>query len=181
METFYGTICAFGFNYAPYEWALCQGQVLPVQQYTALFSLLGVAYGGDGRTTFGLPNLQGRSAVGVGTGASGTVYTMGQTGGASSTKITGANFPPHNHQVSFALKGNAASASQLDPTSAFPGNDARTPANLYSASSTGTMAAPVNAVLGNGGSTGSATVALGSPYQVLNYSISLFGIFPSRS
>ena len=64
MDTFMGSICAYGFNYAPYGWALCQGQVVAISQYTALYSLLGIQFGGNGQTTFGLPNLIGRGAMG---------------------------------------------------------------------------------------------------------------------
>jgi hypothetical protein len=89
METFIGFISPFPYTFAPSQWAMCQGQLLPIEQYTALFSLLGTNFGGDGRSVFGLPDLQGKQIIGLGTShASGTTYTFAQTGGMETVTLT---------------------------------------------------------------------------------------------
>ncbi len=97
MEPFLGQIQAFGFSFAPRGWATCQGQILSISQNTALFSLLGTTYGGNGQTTFALPDLRGRAAIGQGQGPGLSAYTIGEVGGAESTSLTTANLPMHNH------------------------------------------------------------------------------------
>jgi len=99
MDPMMGTIVLFGFSFAPRGWAKCEGQLLPISQYTALFSLLGTTYGGDGRTTFALPDLRGRVPVGDGNGPGLTPHTVGQRYGAEHFKLTDAQLPPHNHSV----------------------------------------------------------------------------------
>lgn len=117
-DPFIGEIRPFAFTFAPYGWATCDGQVLPVQQNPALASLLGPTYGGDGRTTFGLPNLQGRAPMDFGAGQGLTPRTLGQVLGDASVSLQASNFPAHNHLV------NAVS-------NVTPGADQSTVANHY--------------------------------------------------
>lgn len=100
-DPFIGTIAIFGFNFAPRGWANCDGQLLPIAQHTALFSLLGTMYGGDGRTTFGLPDLRGRVALHMGSGPGLPNYNQGQKGGSTTISIGVANLPPHTHNIVF--------------------------------------------------------------------------------
>ncbi len=100
-DPFIGTIAIFGFNFAPRGWAQCSGQLLPIAQNTALFSLLGTIYGGDGRTTFALPDLRGRVPVSSGQGPGLSQYQMGQKGGAEQVNITIQNLPSHSHTIIF--------------------------------------------------------------------------------
>ncbi|MBW4889828.1 tail fiber protein [Mucilaginibacter sp. HMF5004] len=102
---FMGQIQAFGFNFAPRGWSTCQGQLLSIAQNTALFSLLGTIYGGNGQQTFQLPNLSGRVAVGQGTGPGLSPYTIGQIGGSENTTILVSNMPPHTHVATFTPTG----------------------------------------------------------------------------
>ena len=97
MDEFIGCIKLFGFSFAPRGWATCQGQIISIAQNTALFSLLGTTYGGNGQTTFALPDLQGRVAMGQGNPPGRQNYQMGQTGGAESVTLTAASLPPHIH------------------------------------------------------------------------------------
>jgi len=99
MEQFLGQIQAFGFNFAPRGWAKCEGQLLPISSNDALFSLLGTTYGGDGRTTFGLPDLRSRSIVGVGQGPGLSSIRQGQMRGTEHVTLTGSNLPSHSHEL----------------------------------------------------------------------------------
>ena len=96
-EPFIGQIQPFAFNFAPRNWALCDGQLLPISQNTALFSLIGTTYGGDGRTTFGLPDLRGRVPIHQGHGPGLSSYVIGQTGGSATNTLTQAQMPSHTH------------------------------------------------------------------------------------
>ena len=96
---FIGQVNYIGFNFAPRGWALCDGQLLPIASNTALFSLLGTAFGGDGRTTFALPDLRGRTPLGVGNGAGLNDVTWGQRGGSENVTLTVAQIPSHNHTI----------------------------------------------------------------------------------
>lgn len=101
MDPMIGMIFMVPWNWAPYNYQLCQGQILTIQQYQALFSLTGTVFGGNGSTNFGLPNLAGRAPIGTGLLAS-TVYTLGNSGGTQITSLTAQNLPVHNHPASFA-------------------------------------------------------------------------------
>ena len=171
-DNFVGEIRAFGFNFAPTGWALCAGQLLPISQNTALFSLLGVHYGGNGTTTFGLPNLQGAVAVAVGSNV-----LLGQVGGEAAVTVLTSQIPSHTHAVT--ADNNFRDASAADPTGTELSNtapllafsaQAPTPASLVAMSSQ--MIAPA------GGNVAHNNMM---PYQVLTYCIALQGIFPPRS
>jgi microcystin-dependent protein len=160
----------FGFNFAPKGWALCNGQLLPINQNQALFALLGTQYGGDGRTTFGLPNLQSRVAVHQGTGPGLSQYTMGEQLGVEAVTLTGNQLPSHAH----AVEASNAKAKVKDPAGAVLGH---TKADIYSAASDDTtmnlgMIAPTG---------GSQPHENRQPLLVVNFCIALQGIFPSRS
>src|SRR5690349_12893487 len=96
---FVGEIRIFAGNFAPTGWSLCNGQLLPISQNTALFSLLGTFYGGDGKSTFGLPNLQGSAPLGQGQGAGLSLYDLGQSGGEATVSLITSEIPVHNHQT----------------------------------------------------------------------------------
>jgi microcystin-dependent protein len=158
-----GQITTFSFNFAPRGWALCNGQLLSITQNQALFSLLGTTYGGDGRTTFGLPNLQGKCALSFGAG-----FVQGQTSGEINHQLTLAELPLHTHTP----VASSAAATATSPIGEFP---AVTNNNPYTA----TAASPVSMVSSSAGS--SQPHPNQSPYLVINFCIALTGIFPSRN
>ncbi len=170
-EPFLGEIRMFGFNFPPQGWAACDGQILPISQNAALFSLLGTTYGGNGTTTFALPDLQSRVPIQQGQGTGLAAYSAGQAGGAESVTLLPAQMPAHNHPV-HASNGPAEARRP----------DGRVPAR---ASTDSYVAEPddstiMNAkMLGNAG--GNDPHANIQPYLVLNFCIALQGIFPARS
>jgi len=181
MDAFIGTICAFGFNYAPYQWAMCQGQILPIQSNTALFSLLGTAYGGNGTSTFGLPNLVGKVANGQGSNGQSS-YVMGETGGNDNVTVLGSNLPIHNHTITTAIKTSTATSGGIaNPANAFPGSSAGlNGTKIYSpAATTGTFMGSPTVTLGNTG--GTTPISVQDPGLVMTYCISLVGYFPTRN
>jgi len=161
---FLGEIRIMSFGFPPKGWAQCNGQLLPINQNQALFSILGTTYGGDGRTTFGLPNLQGRVPFHVGQG-----LFLGEVGGELTHTITTSEMPAHTHTPA----GSSSDADQVSPA----GNHwAKGAASAYSATSDDVMAAQA---VGNAG--GSQPHENMSPFLVLNFVIALQGIFPSRN
>ncbi|MFT6245183.1 MAG: microcystin-dependent protein [Salibacteraceae bacterium] len=186
MDPFIGQIQPFGFNFAPRGWAQCDGQLLPISQNTALFSLLGTYYGGDGRTTFGLPDLRGRTALHMGTGPGLTSRPIGQRTGLESNTLITTQLPAHSHAGTGKLKVNA-SASSADPVGNYPaglsGRDSGgQPVSLsgYNTAATGVGAADgVEVTTTNTG--GGQPVNNMQPYLVINWCIALNGVYPSRS
>ncbi len=173
MEPFLGQIQPYGFNFPPRGWALCQGQLLPINQYQALFSLLGTMYGGDGRTSFGLPDLRGRSMVGFGQGAGLTNISQGSRGGRETVTLTTANLPSHNHNMRLGGGlGNSGSASNNYPASN-AGAD-----TIYTATAPNSAAMNAQTVSNTGGG---LNFTARSPYLGINVSIALQGLFPSRN
>jgi microcystin-dependent protein len=160
---FLGEIKVISWNFPPKGWTFCNGQLLPINQNQALFSILGTTYGGDGRQTFALPNLQGRTPFHVGNG-----IVLGELGGETSHTLNISELPAHNHVPS----GNPA-----NPTlSVAAGNLWCSNANLYNSSSNGAMnPASIGATGGNQPHENM------SPYLVLNFIIALQGIFPSQN
>ncbi len=168
-EPFVGQLKAFGFTYAPRGWARCDGSLLAISQNDALFSLLGTMYGGDGRTTFGLPDLRGRVSLHTGTGPGLTPRRMGQKGGAEQVTLNVTQLPSHRHTVS----GDSSEANSVSPAN-------RVPATAASAIYQSTPDAPMNAnMLGQTGGTRPHNNM--EPYLVINWCIALVGIYPSRS
>ena len=179
---FIGEITMFAGNFAPRNWAFCDGRLLSVSQYTALFSILGTTYGGDGRTTFGLPNLKGRTAVGEGTGPGLTTLRLGQIGGQETETMTLANMPAHNHSVSATLNSRAEAGDETSPND---GSLAIAPATaqVYHAdgpSANSTMNA--GTITASSSNTGSGDPFDNrDPYLSVQYIIALTGTYPSRS
>ena len=169
-EPFVGEIRSFGFNFVPRGWAQCNGQLLPISQNTALFSILGTTYGGDGKSTFGLPNLQGIVPMGAGQGPGLTLRDLGETGGSETVTLTTQHIPPHTHPANC----NAGNGNQLSPVGNFWAQDVGGSME-YGNAGPSQMA---SGALGNGG--GDQTHNNLQPYQVLNYCIALQGIFPPR-
>jgi microcystin-dependent protein len=111
MDMYLASIVPYGFNFAPSGWQMCSGQILPVSQYQAVFALIGTFYGGNGSTTFGLPDLRGRMPIGINQGAGLPAYTIGQVGGAYQESLTLLNLPQHNHTATFTPSGSGGSVS----------------------------------------------------------------------
>jgi len=169
VDPFIGELRLFGFNFAPRGWALCQGQLMSISQNTALFSLLGTMYGGNGQTTFGLPDLRGRAAISFGQGPGLASYEQGQPGGVEQVTLLAGQLPAHNHTVSAS-----SAATGKNPANSFPAYTAD--ASTYGSTADLTMNP---AMVGGGGN--AQPVAVASPYLVLNWCIALEGIFPSRN
>ena len=177
-DPFVGQISAFGFNFPPVGWALCQGQTLPISQNTALFSLLGTQFGGNGTTTFQLPNLQGNVPVGQGTGAGLSTYVMGETDGVPNVTVTVAQTPPHNHTYSVQAlpPGLAAPATGSVPSRATGGSG---PLDVYATPAVGTATTlALSSIAPAGGNQPHNNM---QPSLAINWCIALQGVFPSRS
>jgi len=180
MDGFIGEIRLFAPDFAPRNWAFCRGQLLPINQNQALFSLLGTFYGGDGRTNFALPNLIGRSAMGVGQGSGLSDRQLGQSTGSTTNTLNVLNIPAHTHTVSgtLALPATSATGNQQSPAAGYFASDGTKkydtqqdgvtmqPATLNLTASTVGSATPINNMM---------------PYLALNYIICLAGVFPSRN
>jgi microcystin-dependent protein len=182
IEPFVGEIKIFGFNFSPVGYQLCNGQIIPIAENVALFSLLGTTYGGDGQTTFALPDLQGRAAKSQGQGVGLPNYVMGQIGGSSSVTISQSNMPAHNHSAA-GITANLPVASGQGSVNSPVGNYlAQASVDMYSTAATLNKNYGPLAVSGTTGSSGSSTpIAIENPYLVVNYSIAIFGIFPARN
>jgi microcystin-dependent protein len=163
-EPFIGEIKLIGFNFQPRGWAFCNGQVLAINQNQALFSILGTTYGGNGQTTFGLPNLQGKVPFHAGNG-----FSLGQTGGEAAHTLLTTELPAHFHTV----KASANAADQGSPA----GNLWANSGELGYANAVNTTMNPASVASAGGGQAHENN----SPYLVLNFIIALTGIFPSRN
>mgnify|MGYP000501219378 CR=1 FL=1 len=173
MVPFIAQIQPFAFNFAPRGWTLCNGQLLPIAQFSAIFSLVGTTFGGDGRTTFGVPDLRGRSMVGVGTGPGLETRIWGERGGSNSMRLLTPHMPQHHH-ILYAVNdvgdkafpgGNAIAA---DDTGETQYKSAATPNQPMAAGSVGNA--------GNG-----LSFDIDNPYLGLYVGFAMIGIFPSRS
>lgn len=186
-EPFIGQIQPYGFNFAPRGWAKCDGQLLPISSNTALFSLLGTTYGGDGRTTFALPDLRGRVPMHLGSGPGLSTRKIGQKGGAERVTLNEAQMPAHHHsgtvEVSGAVQCNPGDGNADSPGGNTIAKIART--NQFSSAGPSspmhddTITASGNFSTSNAG--GSQSHDNMTPYLVINYCIALVGLFPSRS
>lgn len=170
-EPFIGQLALVPYNFAPRGWALCNGQLLSIAQNTALFSLLGTTYGGNGTTNFALPDLRGRVPVSSGQGPGLSSYLLGQTGGAETYTLTLNQMPAHSH----ILMADTSVGTSERPNGALP---ARNAAGVpqYGTQATGTMTS--GALQSSGGGQPHDTM---QPYVTLNWIIALQGIFPSRN
>lgn len=165
-EPFLGEIHPFAFNFAPRGWATCDGQLLSIAQNTALFSLLGTMYGGNGQVTFALPDLRGRTPLHVGSG-----FTQGQRAGEESHTLIVSEIPAHNHTLN--ASGSPANTSTPSNGSLL----AASQADIY-APATALTTLHTNSISNTGGSQPHNNM---QPYLVLNFCIAMQGIFPSRN
>lgn len=182
-----GTICIFAGNFAPRNYALAQGQLISILSNTALFSILGTTYGGDGQTTFGLPDLRGRVPIGAGNGPGLSNYSLGQKSGAQTVTLNTNQMPAHNHAATATatavLMGNSGQGNTDTPTGGVP---ARLPReDLYSTNAPNVnmhadaVDVTVNVTTSNTG--GSQSHDIRQPSLALNFIIALVGRFPSRN
>ncbi len=181
MEPYIGQVQSFGFSYAPRGWAFCSGQIMSIMQNQALFALLGTTYGGDGRTTFALPNLNGRAALGMGNGQGVSPYVEGQIFGVEAVMLSTNNNPTHGHPTaSTNVQASSAGGDQNTPVgNTWAGNG---DTNQYGPSTTPLVAMSPAAIAVNIGAAGSSQPHDNrQPYLVGNYCIALQGIFPPRS
>lgn len=177
MDPFLGEIIMFGGNFAPRGWAFCDGQLLPISSNSALFSILGTIYGGDGRTTFALPDMRGRVAIHAGSGPGLTPHNLGSKGGEETHTLTVPEMPSHNHTAT--MHAENAVGTQQNPKD-----------NMLGATPNGPIYAPITA--GNDKAMGAGSVIVANagggqrhnnmqPFLTINYIIALMGAFPSRS
>lgn len=173
-EPFLGEITMFGGNFNPRGWALCDGQLLPISQNSALFSILGTTYGGDGRTTFQLPDLRGRSPKHAGQGPGLSNVRLGQRGGREEVALTEREMPSHSHTAT--LHGEKTAADNPNPSGRMLAG-----ATIYAEpiAKDDKAMAPGSVLVQNAG--GGQSFGIDSPYTAVNFIIALQGIFPSRS
>jgi microcystin-dependent protein len=168
-DPFVAEIRLFGFNFPPVGWASCDGQTLPISQNTALFSLLGTTYGGDGKTTFALPNLNGRVPMFYGQGPGLSLHDIGESGGSDTVVLQATELPVHSHALRVAAAADRANAA---------GNAlASTVDNIYSTAGVNTSTSASSSTLAGGNQPHNNL----QPYLVMNFCIALQGIFPPRS
>lgn len=181
-EPFIGEIKILGFNFAPLGYQTCQGQLMSIAQNTALFALIGTYYGGDGQTTFALPDLQGRAPLGQGQGVGLPSYLIGEEAGSTSASILTANLPAHVHPgtgISLSIPVSTGGSDTASPEGAFLCDRG---VEVYSSIATAGKNYGAPTVSGNTGITGSSNpLDIMNPYLTINYSIATEGIFPSAS
>lgn len=173
-DPFVAEVRIFGFNFAPVGWAFCNGQTLPISQNTALFSLLGTTYGGDGKSTFALPDIQGNVVLGMGQGPGLSLRDEGETGGSETVTLLASELPVHTHPINCAPNPPPSVAPAPDPTQTFGRSNGgqvwTAPANL------GPMNA--NTLAPSGGNQPHNNL---QPYLTLNFCIAMQGVFPPRT
>ncbi len=173
-DPFLGEITIFPYNFAPAGWAKCDGQLLSIAQNSALFSLLGTQYGGDGETTFGLPDLRGRVPIGSGSGPGLPTYQVGQKSGSTNTVLSVGNLPVHNHTAAGTIQASSAIGDEPNPSGSIPGLHT----GAYNEDSNVLMKTDgVNVTVDNTGSGQQFTNM--QPYLTMGYYIALQGVFPS--
>lgn len=172
-EPFLGQISIMAFGFPPKGWAQCNGQLLPINQNQALFALLGTTYGGNGQTTFALPNLQGRAAIHRGSGA-GTATQQGESGGVESVTLTTSQLPAHQHSLNVVTDF----ANSHDPANALPAARPRGGLAIYGPASSADSTLNPQVIAPSGGNQAHYNM---QPYSVLNFCIAMAGIFPSRN
>lgn len=174
-DQFVAEVRMFAGNFAPLGWALCNGQLMPISQNTALFSLLGTTYGGDGKSTFALPNLQGSVPLGAGQGLGLTLRDLGEVGGEPTVTLLDTEMPAHAHTAQASTSGGTDS-----PAGAAWGESklGKTPLNVYAASGANNVTMSPQALAITGGNQPHNNLP---PYLCLTFIIALQGIFPARS
>lgn len=192
MEGYIAEMRYFASNFAPRNWALCAGQLLSISTNTALFSLLGTTYGGDGRTTFALPDARGRFIVSPGQGTGLSNYVLGEKSGTNNATLTLQNLPSHNHTlISSSVNGNVLPKAAEEFNSDNPNGNtpatADSPVVPYTTGQTPDVSLAPSAVTGlsnnisTGTAGGSQPFSIMSPFLGLNVIICQYGIFPSRN
>lgn len=171
-DPFVAEIRIFPFNFAPKGWAFCDGQLLPISQNTALFALLGTFYGGDGKSTFALPDLQGSAPLHQGQGSGLSLYDIGQTGGSETVTLLQSEMPVHSHSMNGA-SSDPALAKVVNPDASWALSQG---GGIYQGSQDTQLAAQAVAPAGGGLPHNNL-----QPYLTLNFCIALQGIFPPRS
>ena len=182
-----GEIKLFAGNFAPRSWAFCEGQLLAISQNSALFSILGTTYGGDGRTTFALPDLRGRAPIGPRTGPGLSPHTLGQRSGTETNNLNTTQLPSHNHTATGTTKASNAVGTTNNPEGkvlatgkAVVDRSTSYDANIYADAANANMAAnDVSVTVSNTG--GNIPINNMQPYLATNYIIALYGIYPSRN
>lgn len=170
---FIGEIRVFGGNFAPVGWLSCNGQLVSIDEFSALFALIGTTYGGDGQTTFALPDLRGRAPVQAGSGPGVTQVLLGEAGGAERVTLNPSQIPPHSHAV--RALGSAASATT--PNGNLPAGKPRGGADIYAPASSPPVALAPGSVGPAGANQPHENM---QPSLAMNFIIAVFGIFPSR-
>ena len=163
---FIGEIISVGFDFAPQGWAKCDGQIMPIDQNDALFALIGTTYGGDGQSTFGLPDLRGRGPVHMGQGPGLSNRIIGESGGVETVALTTNQIPAHSHPVAAATSFTSSSPAGSAPAPGATYGDAPDATRMH-----GSMVQPAGA--------GSAHENM-PPFLAINWCISLSGVFPSQ-
>lgn len=171
---FVGEICLFPFNFAPKGWAFCDGQILPISSNTALFSLLGTTYGGDGKSTFALPNLQGMVPIHAGQGPGLSLYDLGQIGGSENVTLLQSEIPAHSHSLQYGTSGG----SQESPVGQIWKDTGGRRGGLAYTSPANLVPMGVDAIMPVGGSQPHNNM---QPYLTLKFCIALQGVFPPRT
>jgi microcystin-dependent protein len=168
-----GEIRMFGGNFAPIGWAFCNGQILPISEFETLFNLIGTTYGGDGESTFAVPDLRGRAMIHQGTGPGLSTYVIGQAAGVEQVTLTTNQIPAHTHVPLGVTSGGNSPSPQNAYWSALNSGQ-----NYYSQTATGGVAIAANAIQPAGGNQPHENLP---PILAISFIISLFGIFPSPS
>ena len=178
MDPFIGEIRMFGGSFAPNGWALCNGQLLSISQNSALFSILGTSFGGNGSTTFGLPDLQGRVPLHWGQGATLSSYNLGDKAGTEAITLSQNQMPGHSHAVNASNVAATASTAVGNLPATPAAAHGQTPASIYGAAAVGTVG-PMGPTMiaATGGGLPHANI---QPYLALSFIIALVGIYPSR-
>lgn len=177
-DPYVAEIRIFPFNFAPTGWAFCNGQLLPISQNTALFSLLGTTYGGDGKSTFALPNLQGSAPMFWGQGPGLSLHDLGETGGSNTISLLLSEMPSHTHGVN-CIDGARVEGQVGQPGNAILVKTSGTPANAYTSGVTQTNQTLASGTVGPAGGNQPHNNLM--PYLTLNFCIALQGIYPPRS
>ena len=177
MDPAIAVITMFASDFAPRGWAFCAGQLLPISQNQALFSLLGTTYGGNGTTNFALPDLRGRTPIHWGQGPGLSQYSLGQRAGQENVTLVLSNLPTHTHTGNFNFGVSSNAANTDEPGDGVPANGSTT-AYLSGGAISGQLGG-VSATVANAG--GSQPMAIRQPYLAINFIIALQGVFPSRN
>ena len=183
MDGVIGEIRMFAGNFAPGSWAYCNGQIMPISQYAALFSILGTVYGGNGTSTFGLPNLNGKAAMGTGTNPGGSTRKLGDTGGATTNSLIATNIPIHPHTAQGTVTPGASSATgtQNVPTNNYPAKPSDSAAVYGTAPSNVQMGqSSVTVTVDPGGTASPQPFNRVQPSTGMSFIICLQGMFPDR-